>query len=213
MSRRARPPRRRQAGFTLIELLMGIVLASVFALALYGFFFTGLDSARSHQTQAIAQSTGRTSMDRMATEIRQSISPDDGLTPPIISLSPTNLEIYVDPSRAITATTPRPEKVRYAIVSNQLIRERAVPVGVTAPFTYGAYANREVLIDKLQNGATPAFRAVTAAGASLPATPTSTQLRDAAQVSVRLMISQKTGNAASMLELNTDVALRNAIRL
>jgi prepilin-type N-terminal cleavage/methylation domain-containing protein len=213
VSRRTPHARRRQAGFTLIELLMGIVLASIFALALYGFFFTGLDSARSHQSQAIAQSTGRTAIDRLASEIRQSISPDDGLTPPLIALSPTNLELYVDPSRSVAATTPRPEKVRYAIVSNQLVRERALPVGVTPPYSYGAYANREVLIDKLQNGATAAFGAVTPEGAALPATPTSTQLRDAAQVSVRLMISQKTGNAASMLELNTDVALRNAIRL
>jgi hypothetical protein len=149
----------------------------------------------------------------MASEIRQSISPDDGLTPPVIALSPTNLELYVVPSRSITATSPRPEKVRYAIVSNQLVRERAVPVGVAGSLSWGSYTNREVLIDRLQNGANPAFRAVTAEGAALPATPTSTQLRDAAQVSVRLMISQKTGNAASMLELNTDVALRNAIRL
>lgn len=213
MSRPTPTTRRRQAGFTLIELLMGIVLGSIFALALYGFFFTGLDSARSHQSQAIAQATGRTAIDRMASEIRQSISPDDGLTPPVIALSPTNLEIYVDPSRSVAATAPRPQKVRYAIVANQLVRERSVPVGVTPPYSYGAYANREVLIDTLQNGATAVFRAVTAEGSALPATPTSTQLRDAAQVSVRLMISQKTGNAASMLELNTDVALRNAIRL
>ena len=213
MSRRTAHGRRGQAGFTLIELLMGIALSSAFALALYGFFFTGLDSARSHQSQAIAQSTGRTAIDRIASEIRQSISPDDGLSPPVIALSPTNLELYVDPSRSLTATTPRPEKVRYAIVSNQLVRERAVPVGATAPFSYGAYVNREVLIDRLQNGATAAFSGVTAEGTALPPTPTATQLRDAAQISVRLMISQKTGNAASMLELSTDVALRNAIRL
>ena len=213
MSRRTAHGRRGQAGFTLIELLMGIVLGSIFAMALFGFFFAGLDSARSHQSQAIAQSTGRTAIDRMASEIRQSVSPDDGLTSPLIALSPTNLELYADPSRALSSTTPRPEKVRYAIVSNQLVRERAVPVGVTPPYSYGAYANREVLVDKLQNGATAAFVAVTAEGAVLPATPTATQLRDAAQVSVRLMISQKTGNAATMLELNTDVALRNAIRL
>ena len=58
----------------------------------------------------------------------------------MIALSPTSLEIYVDPSRSTTATTPRPQKVRYAIVSNQLVREPADPVGATAPFTYGAYA-------------------------------------------------------------------------
>ena len=213
MRRLRRRRRRTQAGFTLIELLMGIVLSSIFALALYGFFFTGLDHARSQQTQWMAQSTGRTAIDRLSSELRQSVSPDDGLTPPLIALSPTELQMYVDPSRALTATKPKPEKVRYAIVSNQLIRERAVPIGSTAPYTYGAYTGREVLIDKLQNGAVAAFAGVTEAGSALPATPTSTQLRDVAQISVRLLISQKTGSNATTLELTTDVALRNAIRL
>ena len=211
--RRLRHGRRRQSGFTLIELLMGIVLSSVFALALYAFFFSGLDHARSQQTQWIAQSTGRTAIDRLATEARQSVSPDDGLTPPLLALSPTNLEMYVDPSRALSALRPKPEKVRYAIVSNQLIRERSVPVGATAPYSYGAYTGREVLIDKLQNGAVAAFAGVSEGGTALPATPTAAQLRDVAQISVRLIIGQKTGSNATTLELTTDVALRNAIRL
>lgn len=210
-----RVPRRRDApgGFTLIELLMGIVLASVFAIALFGFFFAGADRVRSQESQARAQMTGRTAIDRVARETRQAISPDEGLTPPVISLSPTAMELYVDPSRAAAAIVPRPEKVRYSIVSDQLLRESAAPIGATAPFTYGGYGRREVLIDKLANGATPAFRAVTREGVLLPATPAATQLRDIAQVSVRLLISQTTGNAATTLELNTDVALRNALRL
>ena len=40
-----------------------------------------------------------------------------------------------------------------------------------------------------------------------------TRLRDVAQASVRLLIGQKTGAKATTMELNTDVALRNAIRL
>jgi hypothetical protein len=34
-----------------------------------------------------------------------------------------------------------------------------------------------------------------------------------AQMTVRLLVSQKTGNAASTLELTTDVSLRNAITI
>lgn len=204
---------RGQGGFTLIELLMGVILASIFAIALFSFFFAGVDRVRSQESQARAQMTGRTAMDRLVREARQAISPDEGLTPPVISLSPTNLEMYVDPSRATSSTVPRPEKVRYAIVANQLIREFAVPVGVTAPFTYGSYRGREVLIERLVNDVTPAFRGVTTEGVLMPATPAPTQLRDIAQISVRLLISQRTGNAATTLELNTDVALRNAVRL
>lgn len=210
---RARRGRRDQRGFTLIELLMGIVLASIFSLALYGFFFAGLDAFRTHEAQARAQSTGRTALNLVERDLRQSVSPDDSLTPPVIALSPTSLEIYVDPQRSPTVTTPRPQKVRYAIVSNQFIRETADPVGVAPPFSYGAYGRREVLIDKVQNGAVAAFAAITNQGAALPATPAPTQLRDIAQVTVRLLAAQRTGNTANTLELRSDVALRNANRL
>ena len=205
--------RRAQEGFTLVELLIGIVLSSIFALALFGFFFSSVDSARTSETQARAQADGRTAIDRLVRDARQSVSPDQGLTAPVIALSPTSIELYVDPSRLTTSKTPRPQKVRYSIVSNQLVRDSADPVGATAPYSYGSYANPEVLIEKLSNGAIAAFSATTAAGAALPATPSATQLRDTAQISIRLLVSQKTGNAASTLELKTDVALRNAIAI
>jgi prepilin-type N-terminal cleavage/methylation domain-containing protein len=60
-----------QRGFTLIELLMGIILASVFAVALYGFFFAGLDAFRTHESQARAQSNGRTALNQMERDLRQ----------------------------------------------------------------------------------------------------------------------------------------------
>lgn len=205
--------RRPQAGFTLIELLMGIALSSLFALALFSFFFSGVDSARTSESQARAQADGRTAIDRLARDIRQAVSPDGGLSPPVISLSPTALELYVDPSRVSTDKTPRPQKVRYSVVADQLVRESVDPVGATAPFSYGSYVRPEILIEKLANGVNPAFAAVTAEGAALPATPTSIQARDIAQITIRLLVSQKTGNAATTLELKTDVALRNAIEL
>ena len=212
---RQRRARRNQAGFTLVELLMGIVLTFIFALAIYGFFFTTLDHARSQQSQWLAQSTGRTAIDRMQSELRQAVSPDDGLTPPVISVSPTSLEIYLDPSRSTAATQPIPQKVRYSIVSGQLVRDRAVPSNTTPPFIYGAYGAREVLVDKVQNGAVPLFAPVTEDGAAMAATLAagSPALRDVAQLSVRLIVGQSTGAKATTMELNTDVALRNAIRL
>ena len=209
MSRRAR----RQDGFTLIELLMGIALSSIFALALFGFFFSGVNAARTHESQARAQSAGRLAIDRMSADIRQAISPDGGVTPPVISLSPTALQLYVDPSRAAGSTTPRPQKVRYTIASNQLVRDVADPVGASAPFSYGSFGQSEVLVENITNGATAAFTAVTKQGAALPASPTASQLRDVAQISLRLLLGQRTGNSATTLELDTDVALRNALSL
>ena len=153
-----------QGGFTLIELLMGIALSSIFAIGLFAFFFSGIDSARTSESQARAQAAGRTTIDRLARDIRQSVSPDGGVTAPIISLSPTSLELYDDPSRTATDTIPRPQKVRYSIVANQLIRESADPVGATAPFTYGSYTSSEVMLESLSNGATAAFSAVMSDG-------------------------------------------------
>lgn len=213
MARRRAESREAQAGFTLIELMMGIVLASIFSIALYGFFFAGLDAFRTHESQARAQSNGRLTVGYLERDIRQSISPDDSLTVPVIALSPTSLELYVDPQRSATVTQPRPQKVHYAIIANQFIRETADPVNVTPPFSYGPYLHRVVLIDTVQNGAIPAFAAVTNNGDALPATPGANQLRDIAQISVRILASQKTGNSATSLELRTDVALRNANRL
>lgn len=200
-----------QRGFTLIELLMGIALSSIFAIGLFAFFFAGIDSARTSESQARAQSAGRMAIDRLSGDIRQAVSPNGGITAPMISISPTAIEMYVDPSRSTAATIPRPQKVRYSIVSNQLVRESADPVGASAPFTYGAYGSSEVLVEQLANGATALFTSAMADGTALPATPSAAQLLDVAQISIRLMVSQKTGNKATTLELNTDVALRNPI--
>ena len=149
----------------------------------------------------------------MSRDIRQAISPDGGVTTPVISLSPTSLQLYVDPSRSTSATVPRPQMVRYTITAGQLVREVANPVGAAAPFTYGSFAQSEVVVENVANGATALFSAVTEEGAALPASPTASQLRDVAQISLRLLVGQKTGNKASTLELDTDVALRNALSL
>jgi hypothetical protein len=143
------------------------------------------------------------------------VSPDDGLTPPVISISPTSIEMYVDPSRSTTSLRPVPQKVRYRIVSGQLIRDRAVSPQTTPPFSYGSYGASEVLVDGVTNGAIPLTAPVTEDGVALPTTINAgdSRLRDIAQTSLRLLIAQKTGGKATTMELNTDVALRNAIRL
>jgi hypothetical protein len=72
-----------------------------------------------------------------------------------------------------------------------------------------------VLVDGAANGTVPLAAAVTEDGLALPATINAgdSRLRDIAQMSLRLLVAQKTGAKATTMELNTDVALRNAIRL
>ena len=70
-------------------------------------------------------------------------------------------------------------------------------------------------MDGVQNGTIPLAAPITEDGLALATTLNAgdTRLRDVAQASVRLLIGQKTGAKATTMELNTDVALRNAIRL
>lgn len=210
----SRPAARRQGGFTLVELLMGIILSSIFAIALFAFFFAGVDSARTSEAQARAQAESRTTLDRMARDIRQAVSPDRGVTAPIVALTPTSLTMYVDPSRVAATTTLRPQLVRYAVIANQLVREAVDPVGTAWPFTYGSFttAPDEVMVEALSPGSTP-FTAYTQDGALLPASMTTLQIRSIAQISIRLRALQRTGNSTTTLEISTDVALRNALPL
>jgi Tfp pilus assembly protein PilW len=192
-----------------VELLLGIVLASIFGIALYAFFFSGLTSAQTHQNQAIAQAEGRRAMDRLTRELRQAVSPDAGLTPPITTISPTQIVFHVDNDRTASTATPRPQRVRYRITGGQLIRESAAPIGTAPPYTYGAYVQPDVLVSNVQNGAVPLVTGFRPNGTALPASAAPPVTSEAAEVTIRLIVGYRTGSANSTLELTTDVAPRN----
>ena len=219
-SREPPPPparRRRQAGFTLIELLMGIVLASVFALALYGFFFAGLDAAARHAV-AGDRPVDRPHGDRPACrrDIRQSISPDDGLTSPRDRAEPDQPRDLRRPVALDRRPRP-PARRRCATRSSPTSSSarRADPIGVTAPFTLRRLRPPRGPHRQGAERRDPGLRAPSPTRAPRsPPTPTphaAAGHRPGLRPAHRS--SQKTGNAATTLELNTDVALRNAIRL
>ena len=61
-----------QRRYTLIELLMGIILASVFAVGpCTASSSRGCDAFRTHESQARAQSTGRTALNQVERDLRQ----------------------------------------------------------------------------------------------------------------------------------------------
>jgi type II secretory pathway pseudopilin PulG len=196
-----------------MELLMAVILASIFSAALYGFFFAGVDAVRTHESQARAQAAGRETLDRVARDVRQAISPDEGTAAPVLAVTPTSIEMYVDSRRAVATTTPVPQKVRYRLSGTQLVRDRAIALTTVPTITYGAYGGTEVMVADVRTGATPIFTTTTFEGIALPTTVGGPTARDIAQVSVRLIIGQRTGNSNTTLELRTDVALRNAIRI
>ncbi len=201
---------RREGGFTLVELLMGIIIAAIFGLALYGFLDSGVLSASTHQSQALAQSEARTGLDRLSRELRQAVSADGGITPPVQSLAPLVLVFHVDNNRSAASVTPRPQRVRYQVVAGDLTREVADPVGTAPPYTYGAYRAPEVIVRGIANtAATPMFTATTAEGAAMAATITAPTTASLATVTVRLLVNHRTGRSTSTLELTTDVSPRN----
>ena len=211
---------RRQGGFTLAELLMTVVIASLFATALYSFFFSGSDMANSHQSQAKAQAAARTAIERFTRDARQAISADGGLNGPVQSLSTTSVVMYVDNRRDPSAGQPRPQRVRYMLSGTQLVRQVANPVGSQPPYSYGAYGPPVVLAEPVVNGSSAVFGAVDAAGRPL-AMPGQfvtggpsgvAKPNDIAGITIRLLVGQRTGARPTTTELRTDVTLRNALR-
>jgi prepilin-type N-terminal cleavage/methylation domain-containing protein len=207
---RRRPSiRSRQAGFTLVELLVTIIVGGIFATGLFAFFFAGTDAARTQQSQATAQSDARAAIDRLTRDLRQTVSPDGGNTPPVALLSPTEIVFYLDTNRSATAIVPVAARVRYAIVGGDLIREVAFRSNSTVPYTYAAYTRRETLVRATSQGSVPLFRGIEAGGSTLSATLVPPQSRAIQQVTVRLIAGYRTGNSPTKLEFTTDVTLRN----
>lgn len=200
--------RPRNAGFTLPELLIGIVLMAIFGLALLGFYTSSLNQATTHESQAKAQADGRNTLDRLEGEIRQAISPDAGITPPIAALSATSIVFYYDGTRDPADLTTFPQRVRYQIVSGQLLRDVANPVGAAPPYTWTAYGPQEVVATGVQT-AVPLFAAEDDNGAALGATLNSPATAAIAVVHMRLVLAYRTGQSNSTLELTTDVVPRN----
>jgi hypothetical protein len=153
-------------------------------------------------------------MDRLAREVRQSVSADNGLTTPVNRVAPSELVLHVDPDRDPTELDPRPHRVRYRVVGGELVRERALPIGTAPPYSYGAYGAREVLVEGIENGAAPMFAGFTIQGAALPATVNPPATRDVAQVRIRLFVASRNGqDTSNPTEFTTDAALRNVIDL
>jgi prepilin-type N-terminal cleavage/methylation domain-containing protein len=201
---------RRQDGFTLMELLIGIVIGTIFMFAIYGFYDSSLASETTHQNQVLAQSESRDALNELSSQLREAVSPDDGITPPIVSLSPTQIEFYADMSRSPTELTPKPEEFLYQVSGGALVREVSQPVGAAPPYTYGAFSSPETLIDVVGNAASvPMFSAIYANGTALGATISAPTTLGIALVHVNMLVNYKVGNAATQFSLTTDVVPQN----
>jgi type II secretory pathway component PulJ len=205
-----RRPRASSPGFTMVELLMTIGISMGFALGLYAFFFAGIDANRTHESQARAQDSLRLTMEKFTRDVRQAVSPDDGINGGIMALDASKVVMHVDPNRDPSATFPKPLRVTYALNAGRLERSVQLPIGATPPYSYGPSSPAEILIPSVQNGATPIFQAFTEQNVNLGSPVTRT--RDIKTVRITLIAGQKTGNTPTTTELTTDVTLRNTLR-
>ncbi len=204
------PKRHHQAGFTLTELLVGIVIGTIFMLAIFEFFDSSLQTYTGHQNVALAQAQARETMNELTGQLRQAVSPDNGITPPVVALSPTEIEFYADMDRSPTELVPKPEEFLYEISNGNLVRQIAQPVGATPPYTYGAFSSAETLVTSIANTtSTPLFSAVNDAGTALAASITAPTTVDIAQITVNMLVGYAIGNTTAQYALTTDVVPEN----
>jgi prepilin-type N-terminal cleavage/methylation domain-containing protein len=202
--------RRHQQGFTLVELLMGLVIGTIFMFAIYGFYDSSLQSFSGHQNQSLAQAQARDAINVLTSQLREAVSPDNGITPPVVILTPTQIEFYADMSRSPTESVPKPQEFLYQITSGQLQRQVAQPVGASPPYTYGAFSGAETLVTSIANSASaPLFGAVNSSGTALPASMTAPATVAVALIHVNILVGYAVGNSAQQFSLNTDVAPLN----
>ena len=199
----------RHDGFTIVELLVGIILVSIFSVGLYASLVSGFQIFSGQQTQGSAQADARITTGRFTREARQAVSPNPGKSA-IESLDGDAIVMYVDNRRDVTATTPRPDKVRYHVVAGDLIRDAVPATGVTGSLAYGAYTTSDVVAHGILNTSSqPVFTAVTTAGTNLSRPITGADAASIATITLRLILKQKTQNANTTTEITTDVTPRN----
>lgn len=195
-----------QAGFTIMELLMGIILGTIFMFAIYGFYDSSLQSETGHQNQVLAQGQTRDAMNELTSQLREAVSPDNGVTPPVVSLTPTQIEFYADLSRNPLELTPKPQEFLYQITGGALTREVAQPIGAAPPYSYSAFSSAETLASGLTNSSTaPMFSAVNGNGIALPSTMSSPTTMGIELIHINLLATYRIGNSTQPFTLHSDV--------
>lgn len=184
----------RQGGFTLVELLIAMVLVGVVATAVYASFISGVEASSSRDTQARAQNDARAAVDEFTRDVRQAVSPDGLIAPVAAAPTATSIELWVDNSRSLTATTATPVRVRYRLSGTNFVRQ---------VLTGSTWSAEDVLAPGVVNGSTALFTAVDINGAA-------TVIPGAvATISLRLILGDRSGRASTTTELQADATLRN----
>ena len=185
---------------------MGIVIGTIFMFAIYRFYDSSLSSETTQQNEVLAQSQARDALNELTAQLREAVSPDGGITPPVISLSPTQIEFYADMSRSPTELTPKPEEFLYQVSSGALVREISQPVGAAPPYTYTAFTSPETLINSVANSAgAPMFSAANDIGTALPSTMSAPTTISIALVHVNMLVNYSLGNSPQTFSLTSDV--------
>jgi len=201
---------RRQGGFTLTELLIGVVIGTIFMFAIYGFYDSSLSSETTQQGEVLSQDQARDALNELSSQLREAVSPDDGITPPITSLTPTQIEFYADMSRSPTELTPKPEEFLYQVSGGALVREVSQPVGAAPPYTYTAFSSPETLINSVGNSSgTPMFSAANGNGTALPSTMSAPTTIGIALVHANMLVNYSLGNSPQQFSLTSDVVPQN----
>ncbi|HCG98707.1 MAG TPA: hypothetical protein DE036_02575 [Actinobacteria bacterium] len=192
-------------GVTLTELmvalgLLSFVLGSIFALLRVGEVNWSISTQRMQARDEISRASFKLSADlRGAKKIEMGEGP--------LALADANSVVF----HANADSDAEPERIRYYLDGDRLVRAVVQPSSATPPWTYTGQAEDWVVARHIGNGqANPLFKYFDAAGNQVTSLPASSaQLRTISQVTISPMSDADVNAMPPRLNIETRIFLRN----
>lgn len=191
--------------FNATELLVSVaVLAAVFG-GIFNLLYYGQQRWSNTSRDTDARQNGRLAMSKIIKEVREAQSPSED-DYGIYSADKLAFQFYADIN-----SNPGPERIRYFLNGNQLVRGELDPSTTEAPWVYTGEEQTEVIAQYVRNDASsPIFRYLDENQAELTSLPLSLVDRKKTRlVEVSLLVDVSISELPDQMELESESQLRN----
>jgi len=142
---------RDDTGTTLAELLVVCVLMTVVLSTAYMIFNATSTMANESEARAVAADNAQHAIETMTREIRQASENEEGYGAMVVA-QPQTVEFFMDANR-----DNRPEKIKYYLSGDSIMRAVAPAIGTQPPYSYGSYGTGEAILTGLVSTTAPIF--------------------------------------------------------